>query len=310
MKVNTNCDMQSFLRILKFAFQDLVRNLSLSFMTVFILVLMLLSVNTLWSLDVLTKAAVEAVKKQIDISIYFVPEATDKNVNEIKSYVAMFPEVTNIELQSKDEVLASFREQHKLQKEALDALAELGKNPFGPTMIVKTKEPKDYKKIIDALNVPEYENLIEAKSFDNHQDAIERLQNITNRIEKIGFGLTILFALISFLIIFNTIRVAINTQRMEINIKRLVGASNWFIRGPYFVESLTFTFLSVVCTMAIVFLGLKWIDPYLAVVLPNGFSLTNYFKSNMLMLFGAQALAVLLLTVLSSGLAMRKQLKT
>lgn len=302
--------MQSFLRVLKFAFQDLVRNLSLSFMTVFILVLMLLSVNTLWSLDVLTKAAVEAVKKQIDISIYFVPEATDKNVNEIKSYVGMFPEVTDIKLQSKEEVLASFREQHKLQKEALDALDELGKNPFGPTMIIKTKEPQDYKKIIDALNVPEYENLIEAKSFDNHEGAIERLQNITNRIERIGFGLTILFALISFLIIFNTIRVAISTQRMEINIKRLVGASNWFIRGPYLVESLVFTIFSVAFTMAIVFLGLRWIDPYLAVVLPNGFSLTNYFYSNMLMLFGAQALAVLLLTLLSSGLAMRKQLKT
>ena len=301
--------MQSFLRILKFAFQDLGRNFSLSFMTVFILVLMLLSVNTLWSLDVLTKEAVSAVKKQIDISIYFVLLATDKNVNEIKSYVAMFPEVTEIKLQSKEEVLASFREQHKLQKEALDALSELGKNPFGPTMIIKTKEPKDYKKIIDALNVPEYENLIEAKSFDNHEDAIERLQNITNRIEKIGFGLTILFALISFLIIFNTIRVAINTQRMEINIKRLVGASNWFIRGPYFIESFVFTILSVALTMGIVFLGLTWIDPYLAVILPNGFSLTNYFQSNMLTLFGAQALAVLLLTVASSGLAMRKQLK-
>ncbi|TSC85110.1 MAG: Cell division protein FtsX [Parcubacteria group bacterium Gr01-1014_13] len=302
--------MQSLLRIIKFAFQDLARNFSLSFMTVFILVLMLLSVNTLWSLDVLTNAAVEAVKKQIDISIYFVPEATDKNVNEIKSYVAMFPEVTDIKLQSKEQVLAAFREQHKLQKEALDALDELGKNPFGPTMIVKTREPKDYKKIIDALNVPEYENLIEAKSFDNHEDAIERLQNITNRIERIGFGLTVLFALISFLIIFNTIRVAINTQRMEINIKRLVGASNWFIRGPYFVESLVFTVLSMAFTMAIVFLGLRWIDPYLAVVLPNGFSLTNYFYSNMLVLFGVQALAVLLLTLLSSGLAMRKQLKT
>jgi len=301
--------MLSFLRIIKFAFQDLGRNFSLSFMTVFILVLMLLSVNTLWSLDVLTKAAVEAVKKQIDISIYFVPQATDKNVNEIKTYVEMFPEVTDIKLQSKEEVLASFRAQHLAQKEALDALDELGSNPFGPTMIIKTKEPQDYKKIIDALNVPEYENLIEAKSFDNHEDAIERLQNITNRIEKIGFGLTVLFALISFLIIFNTIRVAINTQRMEINIKRLVGASNWFIRGPYFVESLVFTMLSIAFTMVIVFLGLKWIDPYLAVVLPNGFSLTNYFQSNMLMLFGAQALAVLLLTVVSSGLAMRKQLR-
>ena len=301
--------MLSFLRIIKFAFQDLARNISLSFMTVFILVLMLLSVNTLWSLDVLTKEAVDAVKKQIDVSIYFVQEATDKNVKEIRSYVEMFSEVTEIKVQTKEEVLASFREQHKMQKEALDALAELGQNPFGPTMIIKTKEPEDYKKIISSLNVPEYENLIEAKSFDNHEEAISRLQNITNRIERMGFGLTILFALISFLIIFNTIRVAINTQRVEISIKRLVGASNWFIRGPYLVESLVFTFLSVGLTIAAVFLALRWVDPYLAVVLPGGFSLTNYFQSNILMLFGFQALAVLVLTILSSGLAMRKQLK-
>ena len=137
----------------------------------------------------------------------------------------------------------------------------------------------------------------------------ERLQNITNRIERIGFGLTVLFALISFLIIFNTIRVAITTQRVEISIKRLVGANNWFIRGPYLIESVFFTIASVVCTIGLVYLALRWIDPYLAVVLPNGFSLTNYFYSNMLMLFGVQALAVLLLTVTSSALAMRKQLK-
>jgi cell division protein FtsX len=95
-------------------------------------------------------------------------------------------------------------------------------------MVIKTKEPKDYKKIIDALNVPEYETIIEAKSFDNHEDAIERLQNITNRIERVGFGLTVLFAIISFLIIFNTVRVAIASQRVEISIKRLVGASKLF----------------------------------------------------------------------------------
>lgn len=301
--------MLSLFRIIKFAFQDLARNVSLSFMTVFILALMLLSINTLWSLDILTKEAVGAVKKQIDVSIYFVPEATDKNVKEIKSYVGMFPEVTEIKMQTREEVLASFREQHKTQKEALDALVELGQNPFGPTMIIKSKEPADYKKIISALNVPEYANLIEAKSFDNHEEAISRLQNITNRIERMGFGLTILFAIISFLIIFNTIRVAINTQRVEISIKRLVGASNWFIRGPYLVESLLFTILSVGLTIVLVFLALSWIDPYLAVVLPSGFSLTDYFKSNILMLFGFQALAVLLLTILSSGLAMRKQLK-
>jgi len=223
--------MISFFRVLKFALQDVARNISLSFMTVFILVLMLLSINVLWTLDVLTKEAVASVKNQINVSIYFVSETKDKDINDIKSYISLFPEIIDIKTLPKDQVLTSFKEQHKFQNEVLDALSELGQNPFGPTMIIKTKEPKDYKKIIDALNVPEYESLIEAKSFDNHEDAIERLQNITNRIEKIGVGLAILFAMISFMIIFNTIRVAINMHRIEISIKRLVGASNWFIRG-------------------------------------------------------------------------------
>ncbi|MEK7680761.1 MAG: permease-like cell division protein FtsX [Patescibacteria group bacterium] len=301
--------MLSFLRVVKFALQDLARNFSLSFMTVFILILMLLSINVLWSLDVITREAVASVKKQIDVSIYFVTEASEKNVDEVKNYINLFPEITEIRVVPKDQVMVNFREQHKFQKEVLEALDELGQNPFGPTMIIKTREPKDYKKIIESLNVPEYESLIEAKSFENHEDAIETLQNITNRIEKIGVGLAILFAVISFMIIFNTIRVAINMHRIEISIKRLVGASNWFIRGPYIIESFIFTILSIAGTIGLVFLALRWVDPYLAVVLPSGFSLTNYFKSNILMLFGAQALAVLILTIISSGLAMRKQLK-
>lgn len=301
--------MYALFRVIKFALQDLGRNISLSFMTIFILTLMLLSVNTLWSLDVLTRQAVEAVKKEIDVSLYFVPETTDKNISDIKAYINTFPEVTNLQLQSREEVLQSFQEKHKSQPEVIDALTELGDNPFGPTMIIKTKEPQDYKKIIAALNAPEYEKLIEAKSFDNHEEAITKLQNITNRIEKIGFGLAVLFAAISFLIIFNTIRVAIYTQRVEISIKRLVGASNWFIRGPYIVESVIFTVLSVGATIAVIFGALQWIDPYLAVILPNGFSLTNYYYSLIFPLFGIQAAAVLLLTIISSSLAMRKQLK-
>jgi cell division transport system permease protein len=301
--------MHALIRVIKFALQDLGRNIGLSFMTVFILTLMLLSINTLWSLDILTKQEVEAVKQQIDVSLYFIPATTEKNVSDIKAYVAAFSEVTDIKIQSREEVMTAFKEKHKTQPEVLDALTELGQNPFGPTMIIKTKEPQDYKKIIDALSAPEYESLIEAKSFDNHEDAISKLQNITNRIEKIGFGLTVLFAVISFMIIFNTVRVAIFTQRVEISIKRLVGASTWFIRGPYLVEALIFTLFSVGATMAIVFFALQWIDPYLAVILPTGFSLTNYYNSLIFPVFGIQAAVVLLLTIVSSALAMRRQLK-
>ncbi|MFA5175016.1 MAG: permease-like cell division protein FtsX [Patescibacteria group bacterium] len=301
--------MTVFFRVIKYAFQDMGRNLGLSFMTVFILILMLLSVNALWSVEILMGEAVRIVKEQINVSLYFVPEAKEKDIKEIKNYLLAFPEVTDAQLSTAEDAFKSFQERHKMRDEVMEALTELGENPFGPTLIIKAKEPEDYKKIMEALNVPEYETLIEAKSFEGHEEAVERLQNITSRIEKIGMGLTIMFAIISFLIIFYTVRAAIFTQRIEISIKRLVGASNWFIRGPYLVEAFVFSLCSLIVVIGLIFTALRWIDPYLTVVFSDGFSLTNYYFSHILLLFGSQFAVVLFLTVVSSSIAMRKQLK-
>ncbi len=301
--------MTSLWRVVKFAFQDMGRNLGLSFMTVFILILMLLSVNVLWSVDALTKQAMTLVKNQINVSLYFASDAGDKDVAEIQKYLDSFPEVTGVQVLTKDQVLDSFKSRHRMSAEVLNALNELGTNPFGPTLVVSTREPEDYKKIFQALDVPEYSTLIEAKSFDRQEDKLDKFQTIINRIERVGLSISIMFAIIAFLIIFNTVRVAIQTHRVEISIKRLVGASNWFIRGPYLVESIFFTIVAIGLTIGIVYGALRWLDPYLAVVFPNGYSLTNYYNSHILLLFGVQAMAVLFLTAVSSGLAMRRQLK-
>ena len=121
--------------------------------------------------------------------------------------------------------------------------------------------------------------------------------------------LTGLFGVIAFLIIFNTIRVAIFTQRVEITIKKLVGATNWFIRSPYIIESFIFTAISVAITYFLMRFAAGLIDPYVAVVFKKDWLLTNYISSNIMMLVGSQFVVVLLLTVFSSFLAMRKHLK-
>lgn len=302
--------MTSFLRILRFAWQDIGRNLGLSAMTVFILVLMLLSVNTLLAMDVTTKEAIRLVKDQVNVSFYMNQDVNEKNVKDFQNYLASFSQVDTVKVLTREEVLASFQTRHKFSAEVLQALSELGGNPFGPTVVIKTKEPGDYKNIITAVNNNNtYESLVESKSFDGHEEALDRIQVITNRIEQIGLGLSLLFAIISFLIIFNTIRVAIHTHRVEISIKRLVGANNWFIRGPYLVESVLFTIASLVITMTILYFGIHYLDRYISVVFPNGFSLTNYYESNMLYVLLLQTVAVLLLTITSSSLAMRRQLK-
>ncbi len=301
--------MVSFFRVIKFAFQDAARNAGLSFMIVLILVLMLLSVNTLMIVNVLTQEATQSIKNQIDVSIFFNADATTKQVQEIESVIKSFPEVVSLNFIDKDQVLVNFKEQHKADPEILASLDELGGNPLGPTLVLKTKEPGDYQKIITALSVPEYQNLVEAKSFDDTEMAINKISVITKQVEKFVLALSVLFAAVAFLIILNTIRVSIYTQRIEIAIKKLVGATNWFVRGPYLVESLIFSVISVGITFGFVALALHFVDPYVTIIFGRTSILTNYFLSHIMLLSLAQFGAVLALTVLSSLLAMRKYLR-
>ena len=301
--------MLSFLRIVKFALQDIGRNFSLSFMTVLILVLMLLSINTLVAVHVLTEKAVSSVKEQLSVSIHFRQDVKDEQATEVQSFINSFPAVTSVEFLNRDEVLQQFKDIHKENPDILSSLNELGDNPFGPTMIITTREPSDYEKVITAISVPEYEGIIESKTFQDTQKAIDRIGSITAQVQKFVFVLTGLFGIISFLVIFNTIRVAIYTQRIEISIKKLVGASNWFVRGPYLIEALVFTFLSVILTFVIMYFVVQFIDPFVSVVFSSEKFLTNYFLSHILVLAGAEFGIVLLLTFVTSFLAMRRYLR-
>lgn len=301
--------MRALFRIIRFAFQDLVRNLSLSAMTIFILVLMLLSINTIVALRAMTAEATRLVKEQIDVSIFFSHDATSEQIQEIRSVITNFPETVGVTFYTSEEVLEQFRSQYQDNPDIITSLEELEENPLGPTMVVKTREPQDYVTIIDALKVPEYESIIEAKTFGDTETTISRIEIITSQVERFSLALSSLFAIIAFLIIFNTIRVSIYTQRTEISIKKLVGATNWFIRGPYLVQAIFFTLCSVIITGVIVYLSLQHIDPFVAVVFERNQVLTNYFTSNILLLTFVQIVAVLLLTTVSSILAMRKHLR-
>lgn len=301
--------MVGFFRIVKFAFQDIARNLSLSFMTVLILILMLLSINTLLVIRVLTDQAVASVKDKIDLSIFFKNDAKEKQIEEIKSHINSFPEVVKLTFITREQALESFKKEHSGNTEILSSLDELAQNPLGPSLVVKTRDPNDYKKITASLDVPEYAAIIEAKTFTDTEKTIDRIRAITKQVEQFSFGLSALFAFIAFLIIFNTIRVAVYTQRIEISIKRLVGATSWFIRGPYVVEALVFSLIATGMSYGFAILSTRFLDPYISVVFESRAFLTDYFSSNMVTIISLEFFAVLALTIFTSLLAMRKYLR-
>ena len=301
--------MFSFLRIIKFALQDIWRNIGLSFMTIFILILMLLSINTLLFMKLVTEEATTSVRDQIDVSVYLSEEASGDEVDEVFTYIASLPEVTEAIFKSRDEVLQDFRELYKDSPDILVSLDELNENPLGATIIVKTNTPSDYASVIESLSIPEYETIIESKTFTDTRGAIEKIDVITKNVEHFSFALTAFFGIIAFLIIFNTVRVAIYTQRTEISIKKLVGASNSFIRGPYIIESFLFSIISTSITIGIIYIAIGYIDPYIGVIFGNSLFLTNYYISNIIALAGLQFGTVFFLTLVSSMLAMRKYLR-
>ena len=298
-----------FFRVIKFALQDMVRNMGLSLMTITMLILMLLSVNTLLSIQLLTREAATSIKEQVDMSIFFQHDATDEQIATAQKTIAAIPEITTSTFVAADDVLTQFRAQHAADKAIIASLDELKDNPFGATLIVHTRETGDYQQVIAALSTPEFADSIEAKTFADTEAAMKRIQIITAQVEHLSLIVTGMFMLIAFLIIFNTVRVAIYTQRTEISIKKLVGATNWFIRSPYLFEAILFSILSIAATMGLVFLAAHAVDPYLAVMYNRPAILTNYFTINILWLFGGELGAVLLLTMFSSALAMRRYLR-
>ncbi len=301
--------MLSFFRVVSFAIQDILRNVSLSFMTIFVLVLMTLSLNSLVVMYVLTDKATTAIEEKIDVTIYFDHEATSEDIEEVISYIKSFPEVVSTVYLGVDDVIAEFTEFHKDNPDILASLEELDQNPLGATLVIKTANPNDYSRIIEALQVPEYDAIIEAKSFGDTQKAIDRVNTITTQVQHVTLLFSALFSLVAFLVIFNTVRVAIFTQRIEISIKKLVGATNWFIRGPYIISAFLFSVAAIIISYAVSLLLFGFVDPYVTVVFGEYAILTNYFLSHILLIAGIEFLCVLSLTILSSSFAMRKYLQ-
>ncbi|MBT6335079.1 MAG: FtsX-like permease family protein, partial [Candidatus Magasanikbacteria bacterium] len=218
-------------------------------------------------------------------------------------------EVKEVTLFSRDEVLTEFTDKHKDNQDIISSIEELGENPFGPRMTIKTHETEDYATITEALSVPEYDQVIEAKTFADTEKTIQKIQLITSQVERFSALLSGLFGAIAFIVIFNTIRIAIYTQRTEISIKKLVGATDWFVKGPYMLSSLFFSLLSVIISFALTLLAIRFLDPYIMSIFNDPHFLTNYYFSHILVLAGIELGAVLILTILSSSLAMRKYLR-
>ncbi len=300
----------SSFRISKFALQNFWRNFWLSIITVSMLLLTLITINILLVMNVVTERAIGFVEDRIEVSVYFHETASEETITGAVEYMRGLAQVRDVETISAEEAYEQFVERHALDEEILASLEEIDSNPFGPTLIVKANSAEDFELILDSLENPQFADEIREKDFSNYQEIVTRIQETTDKIRAFGVVLSVIFMLIAILIVFNTVRIGIFIHREEIGIMRLVGASNWFIKAPFLLEMILLSMLAVGGTIAIMYPVLTMIEPRFNVYFGSeGVGLVEYFATNGVMVYGLEFLVLVVVTLVSTSLAMRRYLK-
>jgi len=295
-------------RIFKWGFKNFWRNGWLSTATISIMTLTLLVITVLLMVNIVANAVLADLEKKIDISVYFKIEAPEQEILEVKSELEKLEEVESVTYTSQDNALIRFKEKHKDNPILLQSLEELDTNPLEASLNIKAKETSQYASINQFLESVYYQDLVDKINYLQNKEVIEKLSRIVNDIKTGGLALTFLLTLIVFLVTFNAIRLAIYSSREEINVMRLVGASNSFIRGPFIVEGVLYGVIATVTTLAVLYPVFYFLSPKLSGFLPIG-DIFSYFQVNLLSFFFLLLGIGVILGGLSSLIAVRKYLK-
>lgn len=300
--------LQRILRIIKNGIINFKRNFGISISTILVITLALFVLTGLLMVSVITNSLIEDLKNKIDISVYFKSDTKEEDILALEKLIALMPEVKDVEYLSKEQALEQFKEKHKDNPILLQSLEELEDNPLQAILNIKAKDPSLYNKIASFLTNDRYKDIIDNVNYFQNEMVISKLSLIVKTIQRWGVGILLILSIIVILITYNTIRLAVYSSREEIKIMRLVGASNSFIWGPFFVEGILHSFFSAVLTMIIFYPLIKIFSPKINIFL-GGADLFSYFQENFGYIFLIQFGIALILSVIGSIIAMRKYLK-
>ena len=298
-------------RVAKAGFVNFWRNGWVSLTAILVVVITLLTIGSLIFSKAVMESALSHIEDKVDITVYFKNNAEEKDVLAMKDIVAELSEVKSVEYVSADKALADFKERHKDNATLLQSIEELDKNPLGAALNIKAKEISQYgsvAKFLDGKSDSSGDSIIDKVNYFQNKKIIDRLSNILDSAKKLGLIVSLVLALVSILVTFNTIRLAIYSSRDEIEVMRLVGASNRFASGPFIVEGAMYGFFSALIAMIIFYPIIVWVDPKIASVF-SGVSLFRYYIDNFGQIFAILLGVGVFICSVSSLIAVRRYLK-
>lgn len=243
----------TFLRVIKSGIQNFLRNITLAVAAMAVISITLTTILMLVIANATLNSTIKQINNKIDISVYLSDSVTTQQKNNLISGLTSLSEVQSVQYISKSEALAIYEAQNSSNKSIESAVAQTS-NPLPATINVTPRNPSQLGQIKNYLDEPSILALqSDPSSYSGSlKTAINKIAKTTTLLREGGIISIIVFAAISVLIIFNTIRMTIFNRRDEIQIMRLLGASTWYIRGPFVVENIIYGLLSAGISILVV----------------------------------------------------------
>lgn len=300
---------QNFKRVLKFAWYDFLRNKGISVAAIFVLVVTITLVTGLLFFHGISDYLISQIQDKIDITAYFKDGTSDEDIEKIINQISEVPGIKKTEYVSKDEALEIFAQKHKDEPVFSRALEEVGANPFLPSLnIITNGEPSQYEQISSLLQTAEFSRFVEKVDFLEKKDTIQKVYSITSNINLFGLILGGILVIVAVLVVYNTIKLAVDSSREEIATMKVVGATNWFIRGPFIIQGALYGLVAFLSCFIISAVFAFLLSQKIAVIMP-GFSLFGYFIGNLWFFILFQLGFGILVGVVSSFVVIKKHLE-
>ena len=235
-----------FGRSIRDGIKSVGRNFSLSIASIscitITLIIVAIAILASYNVDNFTKL----IKKDVTAVVFLKSDITEEEVSQLERKIKNIPNVDteNLEFESKRQILDDFKDTSEVLQNIMSSWEE-GENPLKPTFLVKVL---DLTKLKDTVN--ELSKLEGVEVIKYGEGMVEKLITTFDMIERITFIVVIALIFVTAFLISNTIKLTISSRKREIEIMRLVGASNFFIRLPFIIEGLFLGLLGAIIPIA------------------------------------------------------------
>jgi len=247
-----------------------------------------------------------SIKNQVEIAVYLKDNISGELKTYLENEIKSWDEISQVNFISKDQALEKF----KKENEGSEILKEIQGNPLPASFELELKSPEKVEQV--ALRFMDKDgNFIEGVDEVIYgQNYVQKLFSITAIVGTIAFLIIVVLLLAATVLIFNTIRLAIHARRKEIEVMKLVGATNWFVRLPFLFEGFFEGFIGSVISVVLLY----FLSNYLLIRVEKAIVDTMHIKdlailgNNNIILYIYAGLVILggLLGIFSSGFALKR----